>query len=133
MIRYASRGLARVGVGASNQTFRDKKKRLTCLPYVEPQQRLVMQYKLCATAKYILRLHCQKIIRILGQKLSLSWTERVQWYTVLYTMSVHACFFVVTYIWPINQMYSVASAPTVIGSVFKWKFILFLGQCARIG
>ena len=47
--------------------------------------------------------------------------------------TVHACFFVVTYIWPINQMYSVASAPTVIGSVFKWKFILFLGQCARIG
>ena len=35
-----------------------------------------------------------------------------------------------TYIWLRNQTYTVASAPTVIGSVYMQRFRLFLGQCS---
>ena len=34
-----------------------------------------------------------------------------------------------TYIWPKNQTYNVASAPTVTGSVFMCIFRLYLEKC----
>ena len=39
------------------------------------------------------------------------------------------CLHTVHYIWPRNQTYSVACAPTVTSSVFVQRFRLFLGQC----
>ena len=38
--------------------------------------------------------------------------------------------YVQLYIWLRNQTYTVASAPTVIGSVYMQRFRLFLGQCS---
>ena len=52
-------------------------------------------------------------------------------YRAVATVPVRLLFTYTVNIWPRNQTYTVASAPTVTGSVFMQRFRLFLALCVQ--